>query len=144
ALKRDVDRQVEERTSTLSKTYATLEAELNSRKQAEKALSQQARELGRSKDVLELHVQARTQELQKLQRRYEHILNSAGEGIYGLDIQGRMTFVNPAAAKLTDWKVEELVGKSDLEVFCRMPPDKAPASGTAFIARNGAQLVDQI
>src|SRR5439155_536559 len=106
ALKRDVDRQVEERTSTLSKTYATLEAELNSRKQAEKALSQQARELGRSKDVLELHVQSRTQELQKLQRRYEHILNSAVEGIYGLDLQGGTTFVNPAAAKITGWKIQ--------------------------------------
>src|SRR5256885_12297142 len=35
---------------------------------------------------------------------------SAGEGIYGLDLQGRTTFINPAAAKLTGWKVEELLG----------------------------------
>ena len=85
----EIERRVEERTSTLAKTYAQLEEELNERKQTEKALAQQAQELDRSKDVLELHVQARTQELQKLQRRYEHVLNSAGEGIYGLDLQGK-------------------------------------------------------
>lgn len=141
-LQRDVDRRVEERTASLSKTYAALEAELNSRKQAEKALSQQARELGRSKDVLELHVQARTLELQKLQRRYEHILNSAGEGIYGLDLHGRTTFVNPAAAKLTGWKVEELLGKSEQEVFNKSGPSGESAGQTDFIARAGEHSAD--
>ena len=87
-LKTDFDKRVEQRTATVSATYARLEAELNQRKQSEKTLSQQRQELERSKDVLELHVQARTQQLQTLQRRYEHILNSAGEGIYGLDMAG--------------------------------------------------------
>ena len=140
----ELDLRVEERTSTLSRTYAALEAELNSRKQAEKALSQQARELGRSKDVLELHVQARTQELQKLKRNYEYILNSAGEGIYGLDLQGRTTFVNPAAAKLTGWKVEELITISEEEVFHRAPPNGGSSTQTAFLARNGEHLADQV
>jgi PAS domain S-box-containing protein len=116
----EFDRQVEERTSKLSTSHAQLQKELNDRRQAERVMAQQAKELERSKDVLELHVQARTQELQKLQRRYESILNSAGEGIYGLDLQGRTTFVNPATAKITGWKVEELVGKSECEVFHRL------------------------
>jgi len=136
----DMDRRVEERTAVLTKTYAQLEEELNERKQAEKALAQQAQELERSKDVLELHVQARTQELQKLQRRYEHILNSAGEGIYGLDLMGRTTFVNPAAAKITGWKVEELIGKHEHEVFHRIHP----SGNTALLARNGEHLSDQV
>ena len=136
----DMDRRVEERTAVLTKTYAQLEEELNERKQAEKALAQQAQELERSKDVLELHVQARTQELQKLQRRNEHILNSAGEGIYGLDLQGRTTFVNPAAAKITGWKVEELVGKYEHEVFHRT----VPAGNTALMTRTGEHLTDQV
>jgi PAS domain S-box-containing protein len=90
--------------------------------------------------VLELHVQARTQELQKLQRRYEHILNSAGEGIYGLDLQGRTTFVNPAAAKITGWKVEELIGKNEQDVFhCGQS-----AGNTTLLARTGEHLTDQI
>ncbi len=122
-LNTDLDKRIAERTVQLSNTCAQLQAELNTRKQAEKALAQQAQELGRSKDVLELHVQARTQELQKLQRRYESILNSAGEGIYGLDLQGRTTFVNPAAAKLTGWKVEEVIGRPETEIFWRGPSD---------------------
>jgi two-component system, LuxR family, sensor kinase FixL len=126
-LKAELDRRVQEKTKELNLACDKLRAELNERKQAEKALAQQAQELGRSKDVLELHVQARTQELQKLQKRNESILNSAGEGIYGLDLQGRTTFVNPAAAKLTGWKVEELIGKPESEVFCK--PPEGPAVG---------------
>ena len=135
----EIDNRVAERTAALSKSYALLEAELNERKHAERVLAQQAQELGRSKDVLELHVQARTQELQKLQRRYEYILNSAGEGIYGLDLQGKTTFVNPAAAKLTGWKVEDLIGKSEQEIFNCVQPNN-----TALLNHNGEHLTDQV
>ncbi len=118
-LKAEIDKQIQQRTAQLSTGYAQLERELNDRRQAERVMTQQAKELERSKDVLELHVQVRTQELQKLQHRYESILNSAGEGIYGLDLQGRTTFVNPATAKITGWKVEDLVGKSEADIFHR-------------------------
>jgi len=134
-----IDKRVEERTAK----YARLEAELNERKQTEKALAHQAQELGRSKDVLEMHVQARTLELQKLQRRYEHILNSAGEGIYGLDLLGKTTFVNPAAAKITGWKVEELVGKLEQEIFHHTPA-AAPGSDAQARGPNGEHLSDKI
>jgi two-component system, LuxR family, sensor kinase FixL len=117
----ELDMKVETRTAQLSDSHAKLQKEVNDRRQAERVMAQQAKELERSKDVLELHVQARTQELQKLQRRYESILNSAGEGIYGLDLQGRTTFVNPATAKITGWKVDDLIGKSESEVFHRRP-----------------------
>ncbi len=113
----EIDQRVSLRTADLNETRDRLQKELNDRRQAERVMAQQAKELERSKDVLELHVQARTQELQKLQRRYESILNSAGEGIYGLDLQGRTTFVNPAAARITGWNVDELVGKDEGEVF---------------------------
>ena len=116
----EIEKKVNERTAQLSTSHAQLQKELNDRRQAERVMAQQAKELERSKDVLELHVQARTQELQKLKSRYESILNCAGEGIYGLDGQGRTTFVNPATAKITGWKVEELVGKSESEVFHRL------------------------
>ena len=124
----EFEHKVEDRTKELNIACEKLRAELNERRQAEKALAQQAQELGRSKDVLELHVQARTQELQKLQKRNESILNSAGEGIYGLDLQGRTTFVNPAAAKMTGWRVEEVIGKPESEVFCKASND-APVQG---------------
>lgn len=40
------------------------------------------------------------------------ILESAGEGIYGLDANGFTTFANPAAEQLTGWKSFEILGKS--------------------------------
>ena len=109
--------EIRERTESLTRRCDYLENELNSRLRAEKALTYQAKELERSKDVLELHVQARTKELQKLKTRYELILNSAGEGIYGLDLQGRTSFVNPAAAKLTGREIEDMIGKTEEELF---------------------------
>jgi PAS domain S-box-containing protein len=131
-LSAEIDEQVEARTNRLAASHAQMQKELHDRRQAERMMAMQAKELERSKDVLEMHVQARTQELQKLQRRNESILNSAGEGIYGLDLQGRTTFVNPATAKITGWKVDELVGKSEAEVFHH------PAPGEATAEKDGA------
>ncbi len=50
-------------------------------------------------------------ELKQILRRYELILNSAGEGIYGLDINGKGTFVNPAAIAMTGWTEEDVIGQ---------------------------------
>lgn len=55
-------------------------------------------------------IQAET-ESRELQRQMELILNSAGEGIFGLDLDGRVTFVNTAAALMTGWEREEMIGK---------------------------------
>ncbi len=108
---------LETQVTTLSRSNTQMLEELNRRKEAEKTLSQQRQELARSKDVLELHVQVRTQELQKLQRQYEQILNSAGEGICGVDPGGKITFVNPTAASLMGWTVEEMIGQLEPQVF---------------------------
>ncbi|MCA9873731.1 MAG: PAS domain S-box protein [Anaerolineales bacterium] len=47
----------------------------------------------------------------QLNRRMELILNSAGEGIYGSDVDGRITFVNPAMASMLGWEPDELLGQ---------------------------------
>lgn len=101
----------------LTQKHAQLQAELDQRKRSEKTLSAQRQSLESSKTVLEMHVQARTVELQKMQRRYELILNAAGEGICGFDLEGKTTFVNPAVARMTGWKVEELLGRTADELF---------------------------
>ncbi|MGR6871645.1 sigma 54-interacting transcriptional regulator [Pseudomonas sp. HK3] len=49
---------------------------------------------------------------QTLIERYQSILESMSEGVYGLDANGFATFVNPAAEKLTGWCDEDLIGKS--------------------------------
>ncbi|MBW3623350.1 MAG: PAS domain S-box protein [Armatimonadetes bacterium] len=39
------------------------------------------------------------------------ITRNMGEGIYTLDAEGRVTFMNPAAERMLDWKEEELLGR---------------------------------
>lgn len=50
-------------------------------------------------------------ELERLHRHNQLLLNSAGEGIYGLDAQGLTTFVNPAAARMLGWDMDDLIGQ---------------------------------
>ena len=51
------------------------------------------------------------QEIINLKQRYELILQSIGEGVYGLDSEGKTTFVNPAAEAMTGWPACDLLGK---------------------------------
>lgn len=124
-----VQNEAQKSLASLKSENASLLEELNKLKKAERSLSQERQVLESSKTVLEMHVQARTKELQKLQRRYEHILNSAGEGICGMDAEGRATFVNPAVAKLTGWSLEELVGKPAGEIFGRATDNEGLKDG---------------
>ena len=48
----------------------------------------------------------------KTNRQLQLILDAAGEGIYGVDMQGNVTFINPAAAQMVGWHQEELLGKN--------------------------------
>ena len=41
----------------------------------------------------------------------EAILNSAGEGIFKVDADGRATFINPAASRTLGWRPDEVLGK---------------------------------
>ncbi len=52
----------------------------------------------------------------KLQKQQELILNSAGEGIFGLDVEGKVTFMNKAASIMLGWDQDELIGKSHHEL----------------------------
>ena len=48
---------------------------------------------------------------QDIERENQLILRAAGEGIYGVNAEGKTTFVNPAAERMLGWAAEELVGK---------------------------------
>jgi PAS domain S-box-containing protein len=50
-------------------------------------------------------------ELEQLKTQHQLILDSAGEGIYGLDCDGKITFCNAAATQILGWKFEDVVGK---------------------------------
>lgn len=96
-----LEARVEERTSDLKEANGLLEAEVSERKRAEEAITQ-------------------------LKRQNELILNSAGEGIYGLDRHGNATFVNPAAARMIGWDVEDLIGQSQHAVLHHSRADGSP------------------
>jgi two-component system sensor kinase FixL len=128
--------QLEKKNGELAGRNVFLEEELDKRKRSEKTLYEQQRELARSRDVLEIHIRERTQAIEKLQHRFESILNSAGEGICGLDANGKATYVNPAATRMTGFDTKELLGRPESEIF-----------GATFSATgaspNGTRMEDQ-
>ena len=58
-----------------------------------------------------------------LSRHVKLILDSAAEGIFGVDTQGVITFINPAAARTLGYPVSDLVGHP----YRTLLPDDAPA-----------------
>jgi PAS domain S-box-containing protein len=58
----------------------------------------------------------------------ELILDSTAEGIYGVDTQGRATFVNPAAARMVGREIEEITGKQQHELLHHSHADGTPYS----------------
>ncbi len=65
------------------------------------------------------------EELRRLHLQNDLILNSAGEGIFGVDPQGRFIFINPAGAKMLGYEPQELIGRPCREVLG--PPGAASA-----------------
>jgi PAS domain S-box-containing protein len=81
------------------------------------------RELNRHRDHLEELVKERTAELEKAKRRHELILQSVGEGICGMDLDGNIIFANPSAATIIGWEPNELIGRNAHETFHHHRPD---------------------
>jgi PAS domain S-box-containing protein len=70
--------------------------------------------------------QKATEENTRLVRFTQSLLASAGEGIYGLDLDGHTTFVNPAAATMLGYTPEELLGTPMHERVHHSKPDGTP------------------
>ena len=65
----------------------------------------------------DLYVRGGLEEWQRIERFFRDverenqlILRAAGEGIYGVNADGKTTFVNPAAERMLGFTAEELVG----------------------------------
>src|ERR687890_495202 len=63
---------------------------------------------------------------ERLSRQHEMVLKSAGEGIFGLDLLGNVTFVNPAASDMTGWNTQDLLGRPMHRLLHHTKPDGAP------------------
>ncbi len=66
---------------------------------------------------LELRVAEQTADLHRMARQTEVLLASVGDGIYGVDERGRVTFVNPSGAAALGRSVDELLGESAHGLF---------------------------
>jgi PAS domain S-box-containing protein len=66
------------------------------------------------------------EKLARLKQRNELILSSSAEGILGLDLQGDHVFVNPAAARMLGYEVEELIGRPSHSTWHHTKPDGSP------------------
>ncbi len=87
---------------------------------------------------------------QEIEKDNQLILSAAGEGIYGVDGQGRTTFVNPAAEELLGWPGEELVGKDihamihhSHESGCTYPSNDCPIHAS-FCDGTVHRVVDEV
>ena len=62
-------------------------------------------------------------------RQNELLLRSVGEGIFGLDLQGRVTFANPAAGDLAGCAPDRLIGLDVHRTIGHRDPGGHPCSG---------------
>ena len=62
----------------------------------------------------------------QLLRQNDLLLNSAGEGIFGIDDQGNCIFVNPAGLKMIGWEADELIGKPQHSILHHTKSDGSP------------------
>lgn len=51
------------------------------------------------------------------------LLNSLGEGVYGADLKGRCTFINPVALQWLGYREEEALGRDQHQLFHHRYPD---------------------
>lgn len=75
-------------------------------------------------DVTELRQAEK--ELARINRQNEMILESAGEGILGIDIEGNHTFVNPAASRMFGYEPGELLGRCSHSTWHHTRANGAP------------------
>lgn len=93
-----------------------------------------ARDNRRLRHNLQDQVRKRTADLRQMSRETEVLLSSVADGIYGVDVDGRVTFVNPSGAKLLGYAVDELSGRRAHDVFHAPGPDGTPyPAGDCYI-----------
>jgi PAS domain S-box-containing protein len=117
--------QVAERTGQLEELNHELEDEIQERRRAE-------------------------EELERLHHETELTLNSAGDGIFRVDLEGKCTFANPAAGKLLGFAADEFAGKDLRLLNAHSLPTGSPCpqdqSGISIALSQGtpAPIVDQV
>lgn len=94
--------------------------------QFEEAIEKRTLELQTVNGALNREIAERIQaeeEVRGLQKQLYLILDSAGEGILGLDNHGKVIFINKAAVLMLGWEEDELLGNTHHELIHHTHPD---------------------
>jgi len=113
-------------TQTISLLTTQSQALQHAASTLEKTVEERTLALREAKQSLETEIQERklaTTQVEKVGRQIQLILNSAGEGIYGLDLHGHVTFINPAGATMLGYDIAELLGQPMHETMHYTRPD---------------------
>ncbi len=116
----------------LTEANEALRREIGERKKAE----EQVRHLNAE---LERRVQERTAELQSTSERLKAITESSPLGICAWDLEGRVTFWNPAMTKLYGWTSEEVTGQLSPTLTAQTPEE---SEANVQRALSGKAVVD--
>ena len=98
---------------------------------------QVVRLVGSVQDVT--HLAQTRKRLEQASRQNEALLNSAADGIYGLDLDGRIRFANPAATALTGYSVEETLGRRHHDLVHHTREDGTPYPSEDCPCTNGLE-----
>jgi PAS domain S-box-containing protein len=82
--------------------------------------------------------------LRALIRQSNSILESVGDGIYGIDLEGRVTVVNPAASQMIGFKPEELLGRNMHELIHHTRADGTPYPAEECPIQNSIRDLDTV
>jgi len=82
--------------------------------------------------------------LRALSRQSNSILESVGDGIFGLDLDGNCTFINPAALQMLGFKAEEVLGRDLHALIHHTRADGAPFAAEESPIRNTLRDLDTV
>jgi two-component system, OmpR family, sensor histidine kinase VicK len=98
--------------------------------------------LNHGMDVTEQHEAEEALHLATHQR--ELILDSVGDGIYGMDLDGRLTFINKTAAMMLGYSSEQLTGLDVHELIHHSHADGSPCTKTTNLIFQSMRRHEQI
>src|SRR5271168_759346 len=82
--------------------------------------------------------------LRTLTRQSDSILESVGDGIFGTDLNGNITVVNPAAAQMLGYKAAEMLGRNMHELIHHTRADGSPYPAEDSPIRNSLSHRDTV
>jgi PAS domain S-box-containing protein len=75
--------------------------------------------LAKAKDELEIKVQERTRDLKESEEKYRSIFETANEGIWIVDLKGKILMANNQASETLGYPLEEIIGRSTTDFLIK-------------------------